>query len=745
MKRKLIALGLVIILILTNILSFDVLGLTAKATSSDTVENDYNNNQKDEVKNKYEGIAVDKLLKKGDQIYFKNDHISMYDRLNTFSDTAGLTCTKESLFTNQDETKKGYFECSFLIKINNSEIIKDIEDISKLKLNSTLYVSSLENGSIKTYELEPEKLNAHFNDIKDILKGFILKMHQISLKCLLQQSLVSFKSGLSTINRLSDIMEKKEGETSYSFKENIKLNLLPDYLFHPLLGKIKGGSILTFINDCDNLKYIQDIKTIEDKGKIYYEINPDYLPLLEENSRQAFLEGYNVISSTNVKNSFGSLPCSFVFRTFNADKNAEIIPKYCISYLYELAIPDNYVQSSQNKNIYVMENYNSGYQKYLCLNGIVIDVKTNNVYGYNENSEYGYLGSFADFGIDRQYVYLHTSLSSDVSFNDLKNLDDKEKKQNKISVAVYTKLYEAVWDTSIASDITAEKLKNKVITRINEKGGLYLTGRQVLFDMYYASKMPFDTVINDTIQLAEGGVNKNTYAKYFAFGPYENGEVNATKKECHYRTTADSFRFQAAFVNIKDANGATEFSGICLIRNNYYATEPSLISWLSSAAASGLPYVNAEELLNLLVANSTANDDKLTYEQFGKLAVIKEKLAHLHDNEIYSVVRIGIIVAGFIFVFYGALLLIAFWFDVLNPTNEINLLSKISFGRLRACIPDDYAYLSASTEYKYITWKQMLVRVLACFFVGLILINYEFVLSGIIYIYMTIKEIAGLE
>lgn len=733
MKRKLIALGLVFILILTNIVSFDFLGLMAKATSNEIVEEE----------NKYKDIKFLAILGSKDynNLKFYNDTMTMGERILDAIEKAYLDFTRSNLF---DGSADNDLLCPYVIK-NDKKILKEIKDIDNLKKNGTLTVVFSNSGSEKTYTFDLGTL-AGDNDLeklKKTLKSLVLGMHWASFLGLVDQSLLSLKSGFDSPNRLSDIMEMKEGESVYSFKKNVKLDLFPDGLYHPLLGKLRGNDISKFFDNCYDSKYVQKLNIIEKEGRLYYEVSPEYAPLLEEESRKEYLEGYDVVDESVVKNSIGFLPCTKTIREFK--DTYECKPKYCVSYLYELAIPDNYVKSSGNKNLYVMEYYHLGYQKYLCLNGIVIDVKTNNVYGYNENAEYGHLGSFADFGIDRKYVYLHTSLSSNVSLNDIKTLVDEDKVQNKTSVAVYTKLYEAIWDTSVASDITAEELKNKVITRINEKGGLYLTGRQVLFDMYYASKMPFETVINNTIQLTEGGIEKSTYAKYFAFGPYENGEVNATKKECHYRTTADSFRFQAAFVNIKDANGATEFSGICLIRNNYYATEPSLISWLSSAVASGLPYVNAEELMNLLVANSTANDDKLTYEQFGKLEVIKEKLAHLHDNEVYSIVRIVIIIAGFIFVFYGALLLIAFWFDVLNPTNEINLLSKISFGRLRACIPDDYAYLSASTEYKYITWKQMLVRVLACFFVGLILINYEFVLSGIIYIYMTIKEIAGLE
>ena len=83
MKRKLIALGLVFILILTNIVSFDFLGLTAKATSNETATS----NEIVEEENKYKDIYFLNILKNKEtnkNLKFYNDTMTMGERILGF-------------------------------------------------------------------------------------------------------------------------------------------------------------------------------------------------------------------------------------------------------------------------------------------------------------------------------------------------------------------------------------------------------------------------------------------------------------------------------------------------------------------------------------------------------------------------------------------------------------------------------------------------------------------------------------
>ena len=621
MRRKLIALGLVVILILTSIVSIDLLGVIASATSSE-------NNS--EVIN--EGIDADALMQKATSINFINDGDTMTKRLYQSLNVAGIQCTVSNLESvTRKIDDKVYFESPTYISIiqdrTSSRVVTtvtDIKQIDGISKSEIIRLTVIQNGSSSEWEYK-YKNDSEWNIVKEAIKGFFVKLQQVVLKCLMEQSVVVLLSSVKNISCLADIMIKSEEDGYYSFNPAIKniLTLVPDYLLHPLLGKISGGTALTFLTDCDDSKYLTDItnRLKTSNKKLYFEIHSEYVQILGDNYKRYF-EGYDILD----KEIRDDLNLSYKFKfelAVKASKQAQDIwiePDYLMSYLYPLAIPDNFVVSGGNKNICVMENYNKT-PKYLCLDGIGVNVRTNGVYGYNENGEYMRLGDFAKFNIDRNYIYLHNSIEPNMSIDEFNKKSEESQEQYKRGIAVCTKVYEAIWDTTKDSGLETDDLRLKTITQINNSGGIYPTGRQVLFNRYYISDMPFDNIVKNTIQLSEVSINKSTYAKFFAFSSLEDKVVNASKKEFHFRANADSFRFQAALVHIEDVNGNTEFSGICLIRNNYYANDASLINWITSAKAKGISYVNADALFELLNSSITAKDNKLTYEQFGKLEI----------------------------------------------------------------------------------------------------------------------------
>ena len=763
MKKRILSIGLFITLILTMLFQFNTLDIKVYA------DNTFNT-----------GDWADEWLEEGRNLYFRDDTsgVSVTTRLYEILYVVATQCTSSSLAIMSEgsnsymktyveveydaETTGGSSEPSYdCLKASSLATVINTKLVSQTQ-NGTLIVTDLYNN--KSYKISVNSTN--YVKIKYVLCGFYAKLQETYSKCLLSQSVLIMSSSLEGHNILSGIMTKQD-DNSYEFNDNVKSKLIttPTFLLHPIFGRLEGEEVISFLEDCETLKYsdfaVMEYNNSNKKmvlqrkeepyyeykvisGKAGYKLDDEYMSML--NDKATYLKGYNEIKEETGGLELDNLPCRFTYVSRSAASNTattpiNIRPKYLMSYLYTLAVPDNYTKSGFNASIYTMENA-STFPKYLCIDGVAINVKTNKVYQFIEGVGYTEIGDFAKFNIDRNYIYLHNSLRTDIKYSDVENLSDELAKQHKQGVAVCTKLYEAVWDTTVTSTNTIANLTKGVLTEANVDGGLWLTGREILLDANYLTKVPFDNTSIPTIRLQAGNSVNTSCAKFFAFNRTDT--TNACDKNSHYYTKGEHFRFQAVFLNVEGQGGDSGVQGVCLIRNNYYATDADIVKWLSSEQAKGIAYVDAERLLNLLTNSSTATDNRLTYEEFKKLEVVKEKLAHLNDNAIFSVTRIILIIAGYLFIFYGAILALAFWMDLMDVFTGTSILQIISLNKLRACSVDEYEYCKQNTKYKYITWKQMLIRMFACFFIGIIFINFQWVFGGIIYIYTTIQELTGI-
>ena len=714
--------------------------------------------------------AMDKLS----SLYFENDTQNMTTKLYTYLDTVYKEMTRTDYTTGSiikhiptiELNNKTCIEMPITLKIIETDgstrgFFNNLNNLSKLKAGEKIRIKLVNSTKASVYEV---KGNGDIDKLKKGMLDFIIRVRQVMLEGLLSQSIVIMGSSTNSVGRLSEIMEKGEDNT-YDFTAKFKANMLftPNYILHPITGKVE--SVNSFIEDCETLLYTgfyNDNNTIkkstenkyfnilsvskdevvdrEEKTIAGLVLHADYVTLLE--NPKEYLQNYNAIDSSTNAFDFTTFPCQHS-RVCNNGDEIKVVPNYFMSYIYPLAVPDNYTQSGGNSQIYRMQNFPNDTPKYLCIDDIAINVKTSMVYSY-DGLIYTTIGDFSDFGFQRENIYIHMSLKSDCSFEQYSQVTSEEAKAKLCTgVAVCGNLYEGVWDTTELGDDTVEKPKlgDLVITEINKEGGLYLTGRKVIMGIRYTSDMPFNILTSNTLQFDENGRMSKTCAKFFAFA---HDVVSAKERNQHKRTLDTSIRFQAYFLNIPPTNGEQGVYGICLVRNNYYATDTSLVNWLSSDAAKGIPYVKAEELLKLLTSSSTAENNILSYEDFTKMEAIREKLEHYHDNDIYSFVHKVIIILGFLIVFYGAILLLAFFFDLYDIGFNINLLGKLTFGKLKACSMSDYEYVANSTDYVYVTWKKILLRVFACFFIGLFLVEYETLITYIIFIYQYFMDLAGI-
>ena len=721
-----------------------------------------------EISYAYKGGAIEKLS----SYNFKDDTKSMTYKLNEYLDSIYKEMTKIDGSTNS------IVKHMPLVEINNHTCIqmpisvkvikkgestatglfKNLDKIEKLQAGDKIVIKFINATTPSTYTIQS---STDLELIKKGIREFIIRARQRILRGLISQSIVIMSSSTNQVGRLSDIMEKGEDGT-YSFTANFKanMNFAPVYILHPITGKIE--SVNSFIDDCNTLLYTgfykEDSKIKKDNTNNYFTIDSevkeeikdktdktisgirlheDYKKMLEDPTN--YLKNYNSIDSTDGAFDVATFPCQDSIID-NKSKETKVRPNYFMSYVYPLAVPDNYTQSGSNSQIYRMQNFPKDTPKYLCIDNIAINAKTSMVYSY-DGLLYTTIGDFSDFGFQRDDIFIHSSIKTDCSLEEYgKAKTDEEKDKLRTGVAVCSKLYEGVWDTSSESANSSDA--GLIVTSINEAGGLYLTGRKVVLSAKYTTDMPFSIFTSPTLQLDENGHLSKTCAKYFAFA---HDVVSAKQRNQHKKTLDMSIRFQAYFLNIPPTDGEQGIYGICLVRNNFYATDTSLVNWLSSDAAKGISYVKADELIKLLTSSSTAENNILSYEDFNKMEAIREKLEHFHDNDIYSFVHKAIIILGFLIVFYGAILLLAFFFDLYDTGFNINLLSKLTFGKLKACSTADYEYVGQLTDHVYVTWKRMLIRVIACFLVGLLLVEYETLITYIIFIYQYFMDLANIK
>ena len=611
-------------------------------------------------------------------------------------------------------------------------------------------------------------------DSNRIFSEFLVELQRVYIKGFLAQSVCVMNSYVKNPSNLSTIMER-DGETGpWLFKNNVtNLDFTVSELLHPLLGYVQNPNNFmtdiegdTFLNTeiKDGKVYLKENeksltfkpKTIKDSSKrdtLYLELNAQWVGMF--NDMEAFLGIYDKADDI-----FEKMGTSFNYTADNKEgftrgadgsiASVDIKPQYCMSYMYPLAIPDYYTKSGSSSNIYKMKSFEDSPQ-YTYVSNLYINVKRSMVYVKNEAGALEKAGSFADFKMQREDIYLHNTIRKEMRRGNSEAEDSQiEDSSLRLGVAVYTKLYEAVIDTrGKTDDPDPNKLLETPVTSINQEGGIYLTGRYVKIGAKYGTNMPFDLTNVNTLQFEEPNTKtlSTTCAKFFAFGPYNDDvyNVDASTGKCHFKTTAMNFRFQTAFLNVEDSDSGEHIVGLCLIRNNYYANDANLLQWLSSDGAKGVGWVKADELSSLLSSSSTGTDRVMTYEDYTKMQAIKDKLAHWNDNAIYSWTRRSCVVVGFLIVFYGAILLLCFFFDLFNISNDMRLLGMVSFNKLRACPREDYEYLKSDTTYKYVDIPHILIRVAVCFLIGLLLVNFEVILQVIIGIFFSVEELTGIK
>ncbi|MNV43044.1 hypothetical protein D3C71_1347470 [compost metagenome] len=150
-----------------------------------------------------------------------------------------------------------------------------------------------------------------------------------------------------------------------------------------------------------------------------------------------------------------------------------------------------------------------------------------------------------------------------------------------------------------------------------------------------------------------------------------------------------------------------------------------MLSWLKSPEAQSLTNIKAQELLGRLSNSLDIVPQELSYDKWLRLEAIKRDLqSDTFTNKLIHIVKVVIIIFGFVIIFYGMFLVIAYWIDRFNVLGDFSLLQFMTFGRFYAIASkEDLKYIrDMGTKVFYITLTRMIVIFMACLSTGLIFI-----------------------
>lgn len=533
-------------------------------------------------------------------------------------------------------------------------------------------------------------------------------------------SVYSDKEQLPLNNIMEEIIE--DGGKFYKFKDNVSINAGLDYFYNPLFGKmLLEDGIPETADEWNNKAYNLDI------SKGYLDIDEGYKsfvsPMSEE--REGIFEVSKNLKFTNGVEEY-------------SDDITSKQPKKLVTYNLSIGLPNQFSKIS-GKGTYQFQD-----QGLYVLEGIKMSVWNDTIYDFSgEKKEVVCTNN--DIDLQRDYLVLYHHL-----------VDGKP-----VGVVIPLKYSEVVVDTREKSKngsvITQEGIENSDGVDLNagddrtEESGvivsnkLYLTGRTVVLDNSYSKKLNIDEINRDVFAIVtkiHGSMGVE--ARKFAFPFNSTPTMDVMLQEGNHRAVEDSEDGMSLLVNFiwnKESTTADDpIQGFVILRNNMYVQDGSLIDWLRTQEAQGIPNVKAKELEDLIRGVFTSND--LSFFDWMRIKDIESELNYYKSNSLYRVINIFLIVMGTFFIVFGILIILAYWFDVFNTFTDFSILYMISFKSMYPIMSADIIPQLDSSR-RYVTFKDIMLRAAIYWIIGALLFENQIVFESILKIYMYISRTIG--
>lgn len=374
-----------------------------------------------------------------------------------------------------------------------------------------------------------------------------------------------------------------------------------------------------------------------------------------------------------------------------------------------LATPQSFAK--QASSTYYKMSKKGGYH---IFPKIKVDITKESLYQM-DGDKLDELGSFSAFGLDPKYaVFGSVTAAEDEPSRGIK-------KGAVVGAIIPMKYKEGVYDTGQSG----EKTK-------------YYTGRTIIFSNDYSEKMEIDASNRDIMAVQAKNTGKlGIQIRRFAF-PEKSDYTNAESHK-ELEDAPNYFDIHVVFENDADVKG------FVIYRNNAYLNDADLIKWLRSDEANAMTGVDAKTLYNLVTGKMDLERKQLTYAEWNRLQEMKQELDTDPIKKLRSIIRITMIVFGFILFVYSILLVLLWFLDIFDLPLGFSLLHYATGKRLYPVTSKEDAlmYNNNNEGVRYITLPQIIILALIVMGISLIFVFGSPIIEFITNLYFTITSWTG--
>lgn len=112
----------------------------------------------------------------------------------------------------------------------------------------------------------------------------------------------------------------------------------------------------------------------------------------------------------------------------------------------------------------------------------------------------------------------------------------------------------------------------------------------------------------------------------------------------------------------------------------------------------------------------------ITYSEWAYMMSVKDKLDNQNRGILFHVTRVAGMIFGVLIMIYGILLLLAYFIDIFNNFADFSLFNMLTFKRLYPVTPESKDIVPKQLEngQKVVSIKDVVIRVIICFVVGIL-------------------------
>lgn len=275
---------------------------------------------------------------------------------------------------------------------------------------------------------------------------------------------------------------------------------------------------------------------------------------------------------------------------------------------------------------------------------------------------------------------------------------------------------------------------------IDIKGGseLYWTGRVAKFSNDYSGKITLDKENRDLLAIDTKTQGKmGVKLRHYAF-PLK-GDKKQQDSHKNIGKSPKQFSVQIAFHN-RDG-----VKGFYIYRNNFYAEDKDLVKWLKSDEAKAMTDVKAEALLKVITGEmDKLTKKKLSYEEWQRMQEIKTELDTPLKTTLIYYSKLFAIIFGLFLISYSVLLLLAYFFDIVNVFMETSVLNLLTFGKLYPIDSDlNVDHNLGGEDVKYVNKWYVIILSIVTIAVGLLFIFITPLVELATYLFYFFSDLLG--